>query len=212
MQDALGETTNQLRTPQDFERNLPTMANVKPTVTFLAEDVTEQNAELLARLAKESLCNAIQITSARMIPTPAGSAILRLKRNRTMPTAWTTADASSTIQELISPLRGVDHQNARLPLRLSRMFAKGIQPLRQVQRSAAQQALCGVPGSAIALPSPLPTSSAIVSRNVSSSTYTTPPASVVEGCEQAGPDRDGYEEECFRGLIRKVVDRCNKDL
>ena len=81
---ALGANTNALHTGYDFERSLATMTNIKQLVTFLAEDVTLQNAEFLERLVKESMSKHMQITSALTIPTPADSAIVSRTRTSTM--------------------------------------------------------------------------------------------------------------------------------
>ena len=63
IQVARGKSASMIPTAQDFERSLPSMANVKPTVTFLAEDVTGENAAMLERLEIESMCKPIHITS-----------------------------------------------------------------------------------------------------------------------------------------------------
>ena len=59
MQVVLGYSASMVPTAQDFERSLSSMANIKTTVTFVAEDVTLQNAALLERLAKVSLYRPI---------------------------------------------------------------------------------------------------------------------------------------------------------
>lgn len=90
IQVAIGNSASMLHTAQDFEQSLSSMAEVKPAVTFYAEDVTVRNAALLERPAKRSMSILIHITSALTIPTPAGPAIVSLTMSRTTTTARTT--------------------------------------------------------------------------------------------------------------------------
>lgn len=176
-------------TAQDFERSFSSMANIKPTVTFIAEDVTQQNAALLKRVAKQPMCEPIQNTPALTILTTAGPAMGSLTTTRTTPTATTTSCAITANIALLRALRPMEHQNAGLPHTLWKVFAKVVDPLLQVDRNAAQQALSSNVGLGKSVPS-AEEASAPSSSTASSATL---PTSAAEGSEAVGGGTDWVE-------------------
>ena len=68
IQGAMGNPSSMVPTAQDFERRLSSIANVKTTVTFLAESVTVANAAFKEQLARESLHKPIRITTPATSP------------------------------------------------------------------------------------------------------------------------------------------------
>ena len=94
-------------TAQDFEGSLSSMANVKLTVTFLAEEVTVAHSLLLEKLASESLYKPIRIASAAKINTQGGAAIVSMTMSCASPTATTNSCAISLNAELLRKLRAI---------------------------------------------------------------------------------------------------------
>ena len=92
-------------------------------------------------MGKDTLRKPNQITSALSIPTPVGNTIVSLTTTQTTPTPSTSTCALSVGEELIRMRTQVGQQNAQLPQQLARVFAKGVKPLLEVHRTAAQKAL-----------------------------------------------------------------------
>ena len=102
-------------------------------------------------------------------PTPGGSAIVSLTTSQTTPTTYSTNCAMTANDELIRKLRAVAQQNAQLPQQLSKVFAKAVIPLLDVDRRAAQNALGSSSGLALGLSSGPPKGPSSVSAKAQSS-------------------------------------------
>ena len=125
-------------TAEDFVGSMSSMAKVKLTITFLAEEVPEAHSLLLEKLASESLYKAIWIASAAKIPTPEGAAIVSMRMSCSTPTATTNSCAISMNAELLRTLRAIEPHNRRLPNGYSIVFGKAVEPLFLVHRSGVQ--------------------------------------------------------------------------
>ena len=149
MQVPMGSNVDSLRSAENSARSLASMTGEEKIVTIFAIDVTRQNAAWMERIAKATLRQRTQVTSALTIPTPIGSAIVSLTTTRTAPSTTTKGCAISTSDELMKTLKAMAQQNAQLLMLLSRVFENAVKPLLDVPRSAAPKMLGSSSGPAM---------------------------------------------------------------
>ena len=152
MQGAMRGNAGTLPSADDMARNLTNMADVK-VVSFLASDGKAQNLGWMQRVARAALLEPTQVTSALRIPTQLGSATVSLTTTRT-PSSTVTTYSISAHNELLQTLKAMVQQHAELPMQLSKEFAKVVQPLLDVHRSAEQKAMGSSSGPAKSLLAP----------------------------------------------------------
>ena len=90
----------------------------------------------MKRVASAALLEPTRVTSALTIPTPLGPATVNLTNTRTHSSTVTTYSFSAH-NELLQTLKAMALQHAELPMQVSKEFAKVVQPLLVVHRSAA---------------------------------------------------------------------------
>ena len=105
-------------------------------------------------MASAALLEPTRVTSALTIPTPLGPATVSLTTTRTHSSTVTTYSLSAHDQ-LLQTLKAMVLQHAELPRQLSKEFAKVIQPLLDLHRSAANGAMGPSSGPAKSLLPPM---------------------------------------------------------
>ena len=99
------------------------------------------HAAVCGMVAASGKGNAMQATPNQFGPQDPYAcllAIVSLTTCRTMHTTMTTSGAITADDELLRTLRAMEQENSRLPLEISKIFARVMKPFLDVHRRAAQ--------------------------------------------------------------------------